>query len=590
MKKITRFYHLLTLFILLFGTSLFLWNCQGDSKIESNNFISISKVDASHLLTNLKVQSKIQQRNNFKTSNREEQNLIDELLNFTVIGEQAKHIEQNNYQSYTFSTKRRNSIEGIQENYFLNLQEDGSYREYLIWYFTDKENFINAEINPSLIVGKTMKIIDLGLLETSNDANMSSRDGDTITNLVNNLPGVGCYEIIMPEDCDCNGSYAITNKDCPSGGGIGTIEFGGPDITLTGGGTPSEGGNGGGNGSNSSSSNETIYTSITGTPFDTCLISNYDLFYQLSEANQKAIETFINENDCNEDTKGFVKLAIEALMDGDEVDFEDRIIIDSTFKDTSLECIHNKLNEGDNLYKRMISNFNSTNGNSITFAKGTTPNGTWAITRGHASNDRNFKITVKNIVDSSSNLHKLKILCHEMIHAYMFDALKDWGYMNFDSIGTPWLDVDALNCQNIPTGTTTVDLNSLSEEERFISVLCAIQHAGGITSDWSHEVFNTITFDMLVYRQELENLVFNQHDWDSESSVLVNILQNKFGTDWKRKTSEYLSWSGLNDTQEFADWAANNNIDSTIVNGKVVYPEFEDLIYNIDFRGKSDCN
>ena len=304
---------------------------------------------------------------------------------------------------------------------------------------------------------------------------------------------------------------------------------------------------------------------------------------------RKKICAFVKDNNHSDKAKIFAKEVIVALftnnwMTINDIDFEDRIINKLTGK---IKCIHNKLNKGNNLYKQLLDNFNDSNTNILKLNIGSTSNGDWGITKGDIDNTREFSITISNNIENSSNLSKIVTLSHELIHAYMFDTLEDWGYLTYDTNNNPLLNI---TCQN-GTNYNNINLNNLSDEERFVALICAMNQNGTLTVQWTHELFNSSTFNTQIYRQELESLILNEHDWGTESIVLKTLLQGEFGNLWKKKTAEYLSWRGLEKTQDFENWLIDSNIDYTKdSNGNIICPYFNSINSSVRQFGKNECN
>lgn len=108
---------------------------------------------------------------------------------------------------------------------------------------------------------------------------------------------------------------------------------------------------------------------------------------------------------------------------------------------------------------------------------------------------------------------KYVTLCREMIHAYMFSSLEENGVITFDSNGEP---VTKVICGG------SEKLNNLTVANRFTKLICALQSSGADTSEWTHELFNKNVFDVEDYRQQLEDFIANDYDWNSESEVFRN--------------------------------------------------------------------
>lgn len=246
--------------------------------------------------------------------------------------------------------------------------------------------------------------------------------------------------------------------------------------------------------------------------------------------------------------EAFAIAAVEAMPDG-EVDWDDEVILDSTFVSSSVHCIHNKMKSNSaNIYSNMLSHFSSTTQKNITFSIGSSIGTDWGITNGNPSipNDYNIIIHENIIENNGSNLMRYVALCHELIHAFMFDSLEDVGLITFDSTGSPILNV---NCP-----TSNVNLNALNVKDRFVSLICAMNTAGILTQDWSHDLFNSTVFSIQDYRQQLENLILNDYDWNNEGAVFVNNAVSTFGTNWKQEVAKAVSWIGLENTDEYSTY------------------------------------
>ena len=202
-------------------------------------------------------------------------------------------------------------------------------------------------------------------------------------------------------------------------------------------------------------------------------------------------------------------------------------------------------------------------------------NDDWGITSGQIIGDPDpndefdidlpniFTITINEELDQNgSNLAIMLTLAHELIHAYMFDTLSDAGYITFNSNnGGPILtqvQINNLNCNfDIPTPTSTF-LNDYSESERFAILMCTMIYTGTAqNTDWSHSLFGDYNFSVNTYQQQLADFIFENHDWDSESSNFENEAMNVFGSNWKIEVSKAASWIGLELTSQYTDYLSN---------------------------------
>ena len=295
----------------------------------------------------------------------------------------------------------------------------------------------------------------------------------------------------------------------------------------------------------------------------------------------------------------FAKLAVETICNRGDVDFEKRVFKAESFKDSETECIHNKLinDTANNFYKQMIATFSTDDFEVLNFEVGALPNGDWGYTTGHEANTATnplgleinldfYTVRISNLIESSSNVSQMVILCHEIIHAYMYNSLDNLGIITYDTNGNPEFNT-TIQCTDIQPN---ISLNTLSEKDRWIALICAYNANNPGDDEWTHTLFNTANFDLNTYRVNLEQLILNNHDWDNEPIFLKSYLQGEFGSQWKQKASEFISWKGLEKTDEFIAWAQNNNISSNLdTNGEIVYPEHSLVIINLRDLGKKDC-
>lgn len=291
---------------------------------------------------------------------------------------------------------------------------------------------------------------------------------------------------------------------------------------------------------------------------------------------------YLNPNINNGESWLFVKEAIKAVKDGGEVDFENLTISDSEFKDSQLDCIHKQLKQIPNgLYSKMLAEFNDNTGSTLTFKIGTTPAGDWGITKGSDILPNNYTITIAQNVEDGSNLMKTVTLCHELIHAYMFNTLEKANYIIFDNTGAPKFNS---NLCNTSTNYQNIDLNTLNSADRLLVLLCAMLQTGTLNNQqWSHEIFNVATFDIVTYRQALENFIYTNHDWNNESTVFKTRAMNVFGNNWKRKVAQATSWIGLEETAGYQNYINSHQSNFT----QYGYIRFFKNVEVLD--AKSDC-
>lgn len=321
------------------------------------------------------------------------------------------------------------------------------------------------------------------------------------------------------------------------------------------------------------------------------VISNYLADNQVSSNPNGGIGFSVNSPEAEE----VVRLLVKENCDEDSINEDDKVFKSPSFVGSETECIHNTLiqDPNNNFYAQMMATF--TNSLDILFFNiDDLPNNEWGYTFGHEFNTITnplglttsldfYNIKIDTDIESSSNVVRMVTLCHELIHAFMYDTLDDLGVITYYPNGDP--KFDAMQC-NVEAN---VNLNTLSEKDRWVALICAYNNNPNIGS-FTHALFNTANFGVNNYTTQLQNLLLNSHDWDSEPLFLKTSLEDELGTQWKQKASEYLSWKGLEGTAEFVIWAQNNNIDPTLdADGQVMDQSYTLIISSLKASGKRDC-
>lgn len=68
-------------------------------------------------------------------------------------------------------------------------------------------------------------------------------------------------------------------------------------------------------------------------------------------------------------------------------------------------------------------------------------------------------------------------------------------------------------------------------------------------------------------------------------------MQNQFGTDWKTRVSELISWRGLERSPEFNNWYINAGYPTGVdAQGNTTYPVMSTTISTIQLLGNSNRN
>ena len=242
-----------------------------------------------------------------------------------------------------------------------------------------------------------------------------------------------------------------------------------------------------------------------------------------------------------------------------DINLTTTVIKDSTFLNSKSECIHNKIimKQNTNFYKEMLSIFENNTSHNITFKISPTLSGDFAITKGTNNIPYNYSISISEMLENSSDLQKELALCHELVHAYMYDTLEKNGFLTFDPDGNPLLSVS--NCfSNV--NYNSINLNTLNIKDRYQALFCAMDQNGSLNAQWIHEIFNTTNFNTETYRQKIENFLVQNHNWDSEEISFKNLAQTVFGQEWKAEIAKAASWIGLENTPQYVSYLNSYNL------------------------------
>ncbi len=526
---------------MLVALPLLLYNCDEDDFQEEQTIdieevapeISVTIIDLSEIAANTKMLETLEKLSKAnlisKTTNRD--TITSNEYGFIIDTDYVKYVENGNYNSYNFEIIRDSPEDDKLENLFLTLNEDEEYDTFIIKYdFTLEElNSLTQEELDNKTTQYTTIDFDTSFLNRGNsfrDALECESEWVWIPCSMGGDHGDG-------SSCDGGWSSKIV---CSGGGGPGPGPSSG-DVTsdITTGGNQGSGGSGG--------SNSGTYTPPSN-PYSapTCA-------------------------DCPEFNP-------ENYFDATT----DWITTDQTFENTTLECIHLNLRRESesslikrNFYTEMLNEFNNLGSPRLKYSIGTPPNNTaWAFTKGQVTDFAgitydSYEIISSSALESSSNLKQIVSLSHELIHAFMYQSLVNWNIINFDASGFPIVDPTTL-CQNF-VPNPNINLNTVTIKDRWVYLICEFNANNPGDQQWTHSLFDSPVFAVQTYREKLEQLLLSEHDWDSEPDVLKNMMITEFGTDWKEKCAEYMSWSGLDETPEYSVWLNAEGINNSYWEG-----------------------
>ncbi len=233
------------------------------------------------------------------------------------------------------------------------------------------------------------------------------------------------------------------------------------------------------------------------------------------------------------------------------------VIYDTSFNNTLLKCQLDNLKLRSPFFNELLNTFDGVAGNALTFKIGSVQNGTAGVTKGWGGN--RYEIIIPKEIDTSSNLIRILILTHELIHARMFYSLERAGVLHFDSNGDPLLDSIA------GLSSTQVNINTLSEADRFRLIIKRYNDTyvanGWPQEQWTHALFSLAYFDNgNTYRQKLAQLLYENGNWEIQPAQYKLFLQNSFvSSDWEYSASTCISWEGLQATDGYGQYLNSFN-------------------------------
>ncbi len=261
---------------------------------------------------------------------------------------------------------------------------------------------------------------------------------------------------------------------------------------------------------------------------------------------------FIQKYNDSDKAKIFAKEAIVALftnnwMTINDIDFEDRIINSLTGK---AKCVYDKLKQlNSTFFSNLINDFFKSSKNAhIKFEIGNIPddnNFTYKARTYPAYNgtQRFYRVRLKaDFVENASLIEIALAIIHETIHAELLDRSMQSGLV--------------LNIK--PNGSYTFqnygNLSIYNNITIFNALTTYYKNLGGGNPQWNHDQFNVFG-----YRQKLSENLRQVHPWlDNSSNPLINFINsNPFIIDLN-DFFNYLSWEGLEGTQEYINLNVNS--------------------------------
>ena len=371
----------------------------------------------------------------------------------------------------------------------------------------------------------------------------------------------------------CLGYTLIDIVSCSEGGGdAGGDNYGDGTDGSTGNPNDQDGSNTGdnasGGGGGSGSGNSPTPNPIVSTPVVLTMAEQLSEFITLDD---DYLETCINKPDNKEfgdqlrdyfltqnnnpNAESFGLAAIEAKCGGGEVDLVNEVILDKSFKDNEkTKCVYDKLkNLSNTVFNDIINDhFDSSKNAHIRFRITTTPDGEDAFTKGSTNNGKSFfEIQLDpTVVANASTIEIALMIIHESIHAELLDRCVQLGIINaFNSDGDP-------NFTNTSITYTTYD-------SLFAILVYQYKNYNGGNTQWNHDLFTGLN-----YRTNMAQNLVDIHAGlnDPANDFLSNVNNdnmNFFGNFTLEQLMDYISWIGLEGTQDFINNIQNNPLEQT---------------------------
>ncbi|MEL0651712.1 hypothetical protein V6246_09790 [Algibacter sp. TI.3.09] len=427
----------LKLGILILGISLFFTNCQKDeiiSEKESNAIIqtnsqsdfTIQTLELKDIESNTYAFNKIKSiKNKSNKTNKNSKNpkvVYSSDQDFSIDTGIVKYIQNQDstYHSYTFPIYRANNNFGL-ENLMLSSQNDGAYKTFIVTYDLTEQEVL--DLNNNLPVDLNNKVSFAEFKDDQLVNNIFAKQNNQATTIV----------IITEEPCShpehqddhltASCTHPTTSTSSLHISNTSNVNQGVPD--PAGETNPTTNNYGGGVTSPTASSSQ-IKALLLNNIKDciTNLTTQQNSYLNsLNNIKLRPFSDFLNTNNCDDKAKEFLKSAIESLINGGEVDFEEELILDSDLKDNDcLYSVYTGMGKS-TTFANYLNNFDGDM--SVANLKLTSSTTLDANTNAETSAPQNYLIT---ITFNENNLDRpilsiARTFIHEMIHAETFRKL-----------------------------------------------------------------------------------------------------------------------------------------------------------------------
>lgn len=555
-------------------------NCQKEDdgtntvhkEFKTNNPITAHYISGDSLIKqDLSVQRILK---NFTKKNSSLRTIQSDALGFGIDTTMVQLIETDTYKSYTFSVERSYKDPDLIENYVLTKYNDSTFSQLLIGY---PILYINDELEYD-IANANVTIIEDNSLVYFRNGNCASLveyvDGVCISKKCQD-PGGAAHEIGVGNWFNCRflgGPWGPT-LTCTDGAWVDT---GCPDQNgSTSPGTGSTGGNGTIN-TNSDAENEALFVTVFAeylNNIDSCINGpaiigqsnnttiSLRLLNSISNKQAHAIDNYLNSNGCSEPAQAFAIAAIQALQDNNEdglpdgeVDFEDLLIIDPTFKNNpKAKCVYDRMKSlNGSVFSDLLSQFDNSKNAKLTFKVANIPQtnptvnyNAKTLPRFLGGNLRTFDIILdEQFVQNASLIEISLTLVHEMIHAEIMERCIQLGIITALNYNSNW-EVSLSFSNGAATSTNLPSILFAHLVSNYSNYLGTTPNS---SSNWQHDLYNVTNYRSRIAQNlsqvhPLLNDTTNPFENNLNNGTIINLTMNEY--------FNLISWLGLEGTQEY---------------------------------------
>jgi hypothetical protein len=557
--------------LLVLGLLLFTFSCQKNDQFEDTKVaaeIQAEKTIYFETLHKHKITQKykdlgitVSQHNTRVSSQR----LISASNDAFIIDDsEAQIIEQDNGSTtFSFFVYRATETPFVIENYVYQSFPNGDYAQYLISFTYE----LNAQGN------KTYQSTNSSITLIDDDNLLLSRSSGCVPEIVDaqevtvcgfigctggssHLPGeedqCACY--VAANNCDpynweCRTSTAYTYEDCSSGG---RDDYN--DTEQPGGGTN----NGSGSGINFIPPKENpspVYEDILN-----CLRPRFEstneerdgteaLLAQLNMAQWGEMSNYLTDNECSDEARDFVDLALD---EGGKVDFEDQIILDQSFNNNQkAKCVYELLKQIDSaVFSKILESFDNNKEARLTLKVGNvplvglTPEAAKTLPKANGPNFiRTFDLVLDAaFIEHASLMEIAAVIVHEAIHAEIFERCIQLGIISQVTYDSSWVVY-----ANFSNGQV---ISSNFSDLLFATLIDQYSSYGGgsINPNWQHDIFavagykERISADLAIYYELLDDSL-NPFENNLNNGTIIDVKMEEY--------FDLLLWASISQTPEY---------------------------------------